>query len=125
MYSNDKSSVKMENMLTSAFRCHTGVKQGCMFSPTLFNLYLSYLSEELKATNLNDVELNELPLSCTLYTQKTWSYSPNQKTDCTIISLSEYCKENDLSVNLNKPIITNILAYNLVLMGTSRTLNRK
>ena len=67
-------------------------------------------------------------------------------------SLSEYCKENDLSVNLNKTkvlifnncgrtmnkhvlyyrgskldnvAITNILAYNLVLMGPSRTLNRK
>ena len=67
MYSNDKSSVKIENMLTPAFRCHTGVKQGCMLSPTLFNLYLSDLSEELKAKNLNDVELNELPLSCMLY----------------------------------------------------------
>ena len=53
MYSNDKS-VKMENMLTPAFRCHTGVKQGCMLSPNLFNLYFSDLSEELKARNLND-----------------------------------------------------------------------
>ena len=66
-------------------------------------------------------------------------------------SLNEYCKENDLTVNLNKTkvlifnncgrtmnkhvlyyrgskldnAITNILAYNLVLMGTSRTLKRK
>ena len=47
MYSNDKSSVKIENMLTPAFRCHTGVKQGCMLSPTLFNLHLSDLSVEL------------------------------------------------------------------------------
>ena len=67
MYSNDKSSVKIENMLTPAFRCHTGVKQGCMLSPTLFNLYLSDLSEKLKAKNLNDVELKELPLGCMLY----------------------------------------------------------
>ena len=54
-------------MVTPAFRCHTGVKQGCMLSPTLFNLYLSDLSEKLKAKNLNDVELNALPLSCMLY----------------------------------------------------------
>ena len=46
---------ELENMLTSAFRCHTGVKQGCMLSPTLFNLYVSDLSEKLKAKNLNDV----------------------------------------------------------------------
>ena len=116
----------MENMLTPAFRCHTGVKQGCMLSPTLFNLYLSYLSEELNAKNLNDVELNELPLSCMLYADGLviFSKSKNGLQDY-LDSLSEYCKENDLSVNLNKTIITNILACNLVLMGTSRTLNRK
>ena len=144
----------MENMLTPAFRCHTGVKQGCMLSPTLFNLYLSYLSEELKAKNLNDVELNELPLSCMLYADDLviFSKSKNGLQDY-LDSLSEYCKENDLSVNLNKTkvlifnncgrtmnkhvfytieavnftilVIANILAYNLVLMGTSRTLNRK
>ena len=66
MYSNDKSSAKMKNMLTPAFQCHTGVTQGCMLSPNPFKLYLSDLSEELKTKNLNDEELNELPLSCML-----------------------------------------------------------
>ena len=110
MYSNDKSTVKMENMLTPAFRCHTGVKQGCMLSPTLFNLYLSYLSEKLKAKNLNDVELNELPLSCMLYADDLviFSKSKNGLQDY-LDSLSEYCKEKDLSVNLNK---TNVLIFN-------------
>ena len=153
MYSDDKSSVKIENMLTPAFRCHTGVKQGCMLSPTLFNLYLSDLSEKLKAKNLNDVELNELPLSCMLYADDLviFSKSKNGLQDY-LDSLSEYCTENDLSVNFNKTkvlifnncgrtmnkhvlyieavnltmlAITNILAYSLVLMGPSHTLNRK
>ena len=88
-------------MLTPAFRCHTGVKQGCMLSPTLFNLYLSDLSEELKAKNVNDVELNELPLSCMLYADGLviFSKSKNGLQDY-LDSLSEYYKENDLSVNL-------------------------
>ena len=118
MYSNDKSSVKIENMLTPAFRCHTGVKQGCMLSPTLFNLYLSDLSEELKAKNLNDVELNELPLSCMLYADDLviFSKSKNGLQDY-LDSLSEYCKENDLSVNLNK---TKVLIFN----NCGRTMNK-
>ena len=29
-YSNDKSSVKIENILTPAFRCRIGLKRGCM-----------------------------------------------------------------------------------------------
>ena len=96
--------------------------------------------------------LDELPLSCMLYADDLviFSKSKNGLQDY-LDSLSEYCKENDLSVNLNKTkvlifnncgrtmnkhvlyyrgskldnAITNILAYNLVLMGTSRTLNRK
>ena len=96
MYSNDK--------------CHTVVKQGYMLSPTLFNIYLSDLSEELKAKNLNDVELNELPLSCMLYADDLviFSKSKNGLPDY-LDSLSEYGKENDLSVNLNK---TRVLIFN-------------
>ena len=99
MYSNDKSSVKIENMLTLTFRCHTGVKQGCMLSPILFNLYLSDLSEELKAKNLNDVELNELPLSCMLYADDLVIFSKSKDgLQDYLDSLSEYCKENDLDL---------------------------
>ena len=43
MYSNGKSAVKTDNKLTESFTCHAWVKQGYMFSPTLFNLYLSDL----------------------------------------------------------------------------------
>ena len=47
MYSNDKSAVKIENKINQTFPCHNGVKQGCMLSPTLFNIYLSDLPEML------------------------------------------------------------------------------
>ena len=66
--------------------------------------FYSDLSEELKAKNLNDVELNELPLSCMFYADDLiiFSKSKNGLQDY-LDSLSEYCKGNDLSVNLNKP----------------------
>ena len=43
----DKSAVKFENKITHTFLCHNGVKQGCMLSPTLFNIYVSDLPEML------------------------------------------------------------------------------
>ena len=48
MYSKDKSAVKIENKITQKFLCHNGVKQGCMLSPTLFNIYLSDLPKNAK-----------------------------------------------------------------------------
>ena len=40
LYSHDKSAVKVDETVTKSFNCHTGVKQGCMLSPTLFNIFL-------------------------------------------------------------------------------------
>ena len=89
-----------------------------MLSPTLFNLYLSDLSEKLKAKNLNDVELNELPLSCMLYADDLVIFSKSKNgLQNYLDSLSEYCKENDLSVNLNK---TKVLIFN----NCGRTMNK-
>ena len=46
--SNDKSAVKLiENKITQKFPCHNGVKQGCMLSHTLSNIYPSDLPEML------------------------------------------------------------------------------
>ena len=59
MYSKDKSAVKINNKMTEAFARYTGVKQGCMLSPTLFNLYLSDLPEFLNSSSSTDILLDD------------------------------------------------------------------
>ena len=67
MYSNDKSAVKIENKMTQTCLRHNGVKQGCMPSPTLFNIYLSDLPEILNIASTTEVMLSERPTNCLLY----------------------------------------------------------
>ena len=63
-----KSAVKINNKMTEAFPCYTGVKQGCMLSSTLFNLYLSDLPEFLNSSSSTDILLDdcERPINCLL-----------------------------------------------------------
>ena len=73
MYSKDKSAVKINNKMTKAFPCYTGVTQGCVLSPpfslTLFNLYLSDLPQFLNSSSSTDILLDdsERPINCLLY----------------------------------------------------------
>ena len=69
MYSKDELAVKINNKMTEAFPCYTGVKQGCMLSPTLYNLYLSDLPEFLNSPSSTDILLDtsERPINCLLY----------------------------------------------------------
>ena len=48
MYKDDRSAIEKDGIITKSFGCYSGVKQGCMLSPTLFNSFLSDLPCVLK-----------------------------------------------------------------------------
>ena len=79
MYEDDSSAIKKDGLVTESFRCYSGVKQGCMLSPTLFNLYLSDLSSVLKQTDISDpINIAEgSPLNCLLYADDLLLLSKN------------------------------------------------
>ena len=50
LYHNVQSSVKIHGKLTEWFTITTGLKQGCILSPILFNLYINDLVNQLKCS---------------------------------------------------------------------------
>ena len=48
LYQNDNCTVKLSNGLTNAFVANQGVKQGCILSPLLFNIFLADLPDYLR-----------------------------------------------------------------------------
>ena len=47
MYSDNMTSVKLENICSKYFECSVGVRQGDGLSPTLFNIYVNDLKDIL------------------------------------------------------------------------------
>ena len=48
LYCGDKVCVKVGNKITESFQANRGIKQGCILSPLLFNIYLSDLQAEIE-----------------------------------------------------------------------------
>ena len=55
LYDSVRCAVKLNNYLTDWFDVNIGLKQGCLLSTTLFNLYINDLSELLNNSGV-DIE---------------------------------------------------------------------
>ena len=110
MYTSDKSCIKQDNILTETFPCHTGVKQGCMLSPTLFNLFLSDLPQALTEHSTHLVEINSSPINCLIYADDLIIFSKSAEGLQQLLNkLEEYSNKQSISVNIEK---TKIMIFN-------------
>ena len=76
------------------------VKQGCILSPWLFNIFLSDLPDILDST-LNEINPNPDHPSCLLWANDIIPF-PNEGLKKMLKSMEEYCKENELILNTEK-----------------------
>jgi hypothetical protein len=66
MYNEVFYCIKLENGMTPTFLSNVGVKQGCVLSPILFNLFLSDLPSIFDHT-CEPIQIDDLPLSCMMF----------------------------------------------------------
>jgi exonuclease III len=108
MYKSVNMRVKMDGGLTELFKSNSGVKQGCVLSPTLFNVFL-YDIPEIFGHDCDPVTLYEDSLSCLLFADMIlFSESANGLQNC-LNKLLKYCSKWKLTVNIAK---TKIIIFN-------------
>jgi hypothetical protein len=109
MYSEVSYCIKLDNKLTDSIPSNIGVKQGCVLSPTLFNLFLSDLPY-IFDVKCNPVEILNEKQNCLMFADDIvlFSESSTGLQNC-LNKLNDYCTKWKLTVNINK---TKIIIFN-------------
>ena len=83
------------------FYANQGVKQGCILSALLFNIFLADLSSQLDGGDCNPLKLHESELiSCIIWADDIVLLSETEEgLQCMLNHLSEYTEENGTSIN--------------------------
>ena len=111
MYTQDFACVNTGESLTEKFRISQGVKQGCILSPLLFNIFLSDLTSALEKGESKPVKINETTtLNSLIWADDLLLLSESEQgLNNMLNNLDEYTKCNLIRVNLEK---TNCMIFN-------------
>ena len=105
MYSKTTCFVKLGSKRTKTFDYNRGVRQGCILSPLLFNLYLNDLPKLLEQTSFTDpIYINkDLKISSLFYADDLVLLSHSrQGLQNSLNTLSRFCSKWHMKINKKK-----------------------
>ena len=104
MYSNDVACIKIGDSITPSFVANQGVKQGCILSPTLFNIFLSDIQSVLETSNCQPVQINEnVNMGCLIWADDILLMSKSEEgLKNMLLALGKYSEENGMTINTKK-----------------------
>ena len=109
IYNNDEACVKMHNQCTETFKINQGVRQGCVLSPLLFNIFLSDLAKKLNSIE-GKVQVHDREVNTLFWADDIIMFTKEENTLREMLeTLEEYTKENKLEINTDK---TKIMIFN-------------
>ena len=102
LYTKTRSSIKIDNNLSSPIFIKRGVKQGCPLSPTLFNIFINnligYSNEEAEGISFGSCQLNALMYLDDLVLVADKPDSLNKLLQ----ALNQWCTDNRMGINPDK-----------------------
>ena len=67
MYENTKSCIRFKNKISNIFETKKGVRQGCIISPILFNLFINDITKSLEDVSQDQITINNNKINSLLY----------------------------------------------------------
>ena len=109
IYSNDKAYLKMDGKVTEAFPINQGVRQGCVLSPLLFNIFMADLAKNLSSLE-EGFEIGNSKINSIFWADDIVLLCKNgSQLNKMIKMISDYCETNRLTINSKK---TKCLIFN-------------
>ena len=99
IYSNDESMLKIDGKCSGSFQISQGVRQGCVLSPLLFNIFMSGLAKNLMTMD-DKLSLGNSHVNSLFWADDIVLLAKNgEQLKEMIRRVSEFCGENKLSIN--------------------------
>ena len=104
MYCHDYACISLGDKITTAFRINQGVKQGCILSPLLFNIFLSDLPHYLNNGDTRPVGISDgEKLNSLIWADDLLILSETESgLNNMLKNLKDYSDRNMMQVNLDK-----------------------
>ena len=102
IYDGDQVCIKLNGGITPAIKTIMGVRQGCVLSPLLFNIYMADFPRSL-SQNIGVQITNEHKMNCILWADDIIILSESEEGLNTLLGqLKDYSDLNQLKVNTEK-----------------------
>ena len=104
IYMNEKCKIKVGGMLSDTFDANQGVRQGCILSPLLFNIFISDLPEILSKEENNPAKIGpDETISCILWADDLVMISESKEGLTKMLqNLCDFSCQNGLKINQDK-----------------------
>ena len=111
IYTNDIACVKIVDHITPVFLANQGVKQGCILSPTLFNIFLADFQSLVESPNCDPVQLKENSnIGCLIWADDILLLSKSKEgLENMLLALKLYSERNGMALNAKK---TKVMIFN-------------
>ena len=102
IYENVKCSVRVNGKLTDWFPVTNGLKQGCLLSPILFNLYINDLVVKIKESCIG-IPIGGENVCLLMYADDLVLLARNERDlQCMLDILNDWCNEWKVCINADK-----------------------
>ena len=119
IYHDVQCSVRLNGVYTEWFQVTGGLKQGCLLSPLLFNLYVNDLIGEINSLE-EGIEIGDERLNLLLYADDIVLVAPSEAgLQSMLTCLNTWCNKWRLKINVDK---TKVVHFRVTMVtGTPQT----